>query len=147
MGLGIPPLKIKILLESNPLTSRILIRRLAVGAGRPRRPGHAQNAGRDASPAARSRRARGARGPCRVAARAAVGGLRMGDFRAPRSRHRPPGSPPRQLARKRRTRPPLHPPGSRGAHSGTRACAPECFRTCPSSRTCRPRGTWRGDHV
>ena len=35
MGLGIPPLKIKILLESNPLKSRILVRRLAVQA-RPR---------------------------------------------------------------------------------------------------------------
>ena len=30
MGLGIPPREIKILLESNPLQSRILIRRLAV---------------------------------------------------------------------------------------------------------------------
>ena len=30
MGLGIPPLKIKILLQSNPLKSRILVRRLAV---------------------------------------------------------------------------------------------------------------------
>ena len=30
MGLGIPPLNIKILLESNPLKSRILVRRLAV---------------------------------------------------------------------------------------------------------------------
>ena len=30
MGLGIPPLKTKILLESNPLTSIILVRRLAV---------------------------------------------------------------------------------------------------------------------
>ena len=30
MGLGIPPLKIEILLESNPLKSRILVRRLAV---------------------------------------------------------------------------------------------------------------------
>ena len=31
MGLGILPLEIKILLESNPLKSRILVRRLAVG--------------------------------------------------------------------------------------------------------------------
>ena len=30
MGLGIPPLEIKIMLESNPLTSRILVRRLGV---------------------------------------------------------------------------------------------------------------------
>ena len=30
MGLGIPPLTIQILLESNPLKSRILVRRLAV---------------------------------------------------------------------------------------------------------------------
>ena len=30
MGLGIPPHKIKVLLESNPLKSRILVRRLAV---------------------------------------------------------------------------------------------------------------------
>ena len=30
MGLGIPPLKLKIMLESNPLRSRILVRRLAV---------------------------------------------------------------------------------------------------------------------
>ena len=30
MGLGIPPLKIKILLESNALTSRILVQRLGV---------------------------------------------------------------------------------------------------------------------
>ena len=30
MGLGVPPLKLKILLESNPLKSRILVRRLAV---------------------------------------------------------------------------------------------------------------------
>ena len=30
MGLGIPPLKFKIMLESNPLTSRIVVRRLAV---------------------------------------------------------------------------------------------------------------------
>ena len=33
MGLGIPPLKIKILLASNPLKSRILVRRLAVARG------------------------------------------------------------------------------------------------------------------
>ena len=33
MDMRIPPLKIKILPESNPLKSRILIRRLAVGAG------------------------------------------------------------------------------------------------------------------
>ena len=32
MGLGIPPLKLKILLESNPLISRILVRSLAVPA-------------------------------------------------------------------------------------------------------------------
>ena len=32
MGLGIPPLDIKILLESNPLKSRILVRRLAASA-------------------------------------------------------------------------------------------------------------------
>ena len=32
MGLRIAPLNIKILLESNPLESRILVRRLAVGA-------------------------------------------------------------------------------------------------------------------
>ena len=31
MGLGIPPLKIKIKLESNPLKSKMLVRRLAVG--------------------------------------------------------------------------------------------------------------------
>ena len=46
MGLGIPPLELPILLESNPLKSRILVRRLAVrrtgrdmsgGVGRPRR--------------------------------------------------------------------------------------------------------------
>ena len=30
MGLGIPPLEIKIMLESNPLKSRILVRRMAV---------------------------------------------------------------------------------------------------------------------
>ena len=30
MGLGIPPIKFKIMLESNPLKSRILVRRLAV---------------------------------------------------------------------------------------------------------------------
>ena len=30
MGLGIPPLEIQITLESNPLKSRILVRRLAV---------------------------------------------------------------------------------------------------------------------
>ena len=30
MGLGIPPLDIKMMLESNPLKSRILVRRLAV---------------------------------------------------------------------------------------------------------------------
>ena len=30
MGLGIPPLEVKILLGSNPLKSRILVRRLAV---------------------------------------------------------------------------------------------------------------------
>ena len=30
MGLGIPPLKIEIMLESNPLKSRILVWRLAV---------------------------------------------------------------------------------------------------------------------
>ena len=30
MGLGIPPLNIKIMLESNPLKSTILVRRLAV---------------------------------------------------------------------------------------------------------------------
>ena len=30
MGLGIPPLRIKFLLESKPLKSRILVRRLAV---------------------------------------------------------------------------------------------------------------------
>ena len=30
MGPGIPPLKIKIMLESNPLTSRMLVRKLAV---------------------------------------------------------------------------------------------------------------------
>ena len=29
MGLGIPPLKIKIMLQSNPVRSRILVRRLA----------------------------------------------------------------------------------------------------------------------
>ena len=32
MGLGIPPLKIKILLESNPLKSSVLVRRLAVSS-------------------------------------------------------------------------------------------------------------------
>ena len=32
ISLGIPPLKTKIMLESNPLKSRILVRRLAVGA-------------------------------------------------------------------------------------------------------------------
>ena len=31
MGLGVPPLRIKIMLESNPPKSRILVRRLAVG--------------------------------------------------------------------------------------------------------------------
>ena len=31
MGLGVPPLRIKIRLNSNPLESRILVRRLAVG--------------------------------------------------------------------------------------------------------------------
>ena len=31
MGLGIPPIKLKILIESNPLKSRIVVRRLAVG--------------------------------------------------------------------------------------------------------------------
>ena len=35
MDLGIPPLKIKILPESSPLKSRILVRRLAVGWARP----------------------------------------------------------------------------------------------------------------
>ena len=38
MGLGIPPLKFQILLESKPLKSRILVRRLAVHVGAPRRP-------------------------------------------------------------------------------------------------------------
>ena len=37
MGLGIPPLKINILLESSPLKSRILVRRLAVRWGCPDR--------------------------------------------------------------------------------------------------------------
>ena len=32
MGLGIPPLRLKILLQSNPLKPRILVRRLAVAA-------------------------------------------------------------------------------------------------------------------
>ena len=32
MGLGIPPLEIKTMLEANPLKSRILVRRLAVSA-------------------------------------------------------------------------------------------------------------------
>ena len=36
MGLGIPPVKIKILLESSPLKSRILERRLAVSTARGR---------------------------------------------------------------------------------------------------------------
>ena len=35
MGLGIPPLKIKILLESKPLKSRTLVRRLAGKAAAP----------------------------------------------------------------------------------------------------------------
>ena len=30
MGLGIPPLKLKMMLESNPMKSRILVRGLAV---------------------------------------------------------------------------------------------------------------------
>ena len=34
MDMRMPPLKIKILLESNPLKSRIVARRLAVGQGR-----------------------------------------------------------------------------------------------------------------
>ena len=34
MDLRIPPLEIKIMLESNPLKSRILVRRLAVGSTR-----------------------------------------------------------------------------------------------------------------
>ena len=44
-GLRVPPLKLKIMLESSPLKSRILVRRFAVGdatvlpaAGQPRRP-------------------------------------------------------------------------------------------------------------
>ena len=32
MGLGIPPLTFKILLESNPLKARVLVRRLAVAS-------------------------------------------------------------------------------------------------------------------
>ena len=34
MGLGIPPLRIKIMLESNPLKSIMLVRRLAVVLGK-----------------------------------------------------------------------------------------------------------------
>ena len=34
MGLGVPPLEIKILLEANPFESRILVRRLALRAPR-----------------------------------------------------------------------------------------------------------------
>ena len=34
MGLGIPPLEIKKMFESNPLKSRILVRRLAVARGK-----------------------------------------------------------------------------------------------------------------
>ena len=34
MGLGIPHLKSEIMLESRPLKSRILVRRLAAGSGR-----------------------------------------------------------------------------------------------------------------
>ena len=33
MGMRIPPLKLKIMLESSPLKSRVLVRRLAVGRG------------------------------------------------------------------------------------------------------------------
>ena len=34
MGLGIPPLIIKIMLESNPLKSRFIVQRLAVVGGK-----------------------------------------------------------------------------------------------------------------
>ena len=105
MGLGIPPLKIKLLLESNPPKSRILVRRLAVryrGAPHRGRGGsHAsrRQAARPELPAAAGRKPKG----CGVAP--------PGDRRVPRRR------PPRHaLGRAVRA-------GARAAHAATDAAA------------------------
>ena len=49
MGLGIPTLTIKILLESNPLKSRILVRRLAVASWPTAQPTQPRRDAREAS--------------------------------------------------------------------------------------------------